>query len=584
MEARASSSERVRKAAPVRPRDLIYAIDELPPLLHLALLGFQHVAVICPYLVFVTLIVQAAGAPVEVASSAVSLGMLAVAIATLLQAYRVGPVGSGYLIPPVVSAIYFAPALHAARGVGLPVVFAMTAFAGAFEMLFAWILPRMRHVFPPVVSGFIVMAVGAELGLIGVQGFLGVTDLADPNLGTHVAVAFATLAIMISLGVWGGGLARLLCGLIGLVVGVVLSLHYGMFTGHQVQMISECRWIGLPSVGFLSYRLDAMYVVPFAIGGLASGLRTIGVVTTAQKINDSSWRRPDLNNVRSGVLTDGLACAIGGLLGASGLSASPSLIGIEKVTGATSRYIAWAIAAWLVALAMLPKVGAALLALPLPVVGAALLFNGASMLVGGIQIIASRPFTMRSTFVVGISFLLALSRVVYPQFYHQLPDWTGSFTDSILSIAVISCVLLNLVFLIGERRTTSTVIESLGAERTEKIEEFLRARGKAWEINHSDVERAVTSVDEIIHILETGGHLDGPLKAKIEYDDLDLVVGLKYSGSLPYLPSEQDTPRGLVEEQIFAVGLSGYLSSVYPDRLDVSSDDRTCEIKLYFQT
>jgi xanthine permease XanP len=161
MEARASSSERVRKAAPVRPPDLIHAIDERPRLFHLALLGFQHVAVICPYLVIVTLIVQAAGAPVEVASSAVSLGMLAVAVATLLQAYRFGPVGSGYLIPPVVSAIYFAPALHAPRGAGLTVVFAMTAFAGLFK-IFAWVLPRMRHVFPPVVSGFIVMAVGAE--------------------------------------------------------------------------------------------------------------------------------------------------------------------------------------------------------------------------------------------------------------------------------------------------------------------------------------------------------------------------------------------------------------------------------------
>ena len=39
-----------------RPADLIYSLDETPPLPHLLGLGFQHVAVICPYLVMVALV------------------------------------------------------------------------------------------------------------------------------------------------------------------------------------------------------------------------------------------------------------------------------------------------------------------------------------------------------------------------------------------------------------------------------------------------------------------------------------------------------------------------------------------------
>jgi xanthine permease XanP len=144
----------------LRPPDLIYGLDERPPLAHLILLGAQHVAVICPYLVFVTLIARAAGASTTVASHAVGLGMIAIALATLLQAHRLGPVGSGYLAPPVVSAIYFAPALEAAHRGGLALVCGMIVFAGVFEAIFAWALPRMRRVFPPVVSGFIVIAVG----------------------------------------------------------------------------------------------------------------------------------------------------------------------------------------------------------------------------------------------------------------------------------------------------------------------------------------------------------------------------------------------------------------------------------------
>ena len=116
------------------------------------------------------------------ASHAVGLSMIVIALAALLQAHRLGPVGSGYLATPVVSAIYFASALNAAHHGGLGLVCGMIAFAGVIEAIFAWALPRMRRVFPPVVSGFIVIAVGVELGLIGVRGFLGVADLHDPKL------------------------------------------------------------------------------------------------------------------------------------------------------------------------------------------------------------------------------------------------------------------------------------------------------------------------------------------------------------------------------------------------------------------
>jgi len=287
-----------------RPPDLIYGLDERPPLLHLILLGAQHVAVICPYLVFVALIAQASGASPAVASHAVGLGMIAIALATLLQAHRLGPVGSGYLAPPVVSAIYFASALNAAHRAGLALVCGMVAFAGVIEMIFAWALPRMRRVFPPVVSGFIVIAVGVELGLIGVRGFLGVYDLHDPNLPRHVGAAALTLAVMVGLGVWGKGLPRLLCGLIGLAAGMAIAVALGMVTSKDVAIINSRPWFALPDPRFLSYRFEPSMMLPFAIAALASGLRVVGVITTCQKINDASWRRPDLGSIRSGVLAD----------------------------------------------------------------------------------------------------------------------------------------------------------------------------------------------------------------------------------------------------------------------------------------
>jgi len=40
----------------------------------------------------------------------------------------------------------------------------------------------------------------------------------------------------------------------------------------------------------------------------------------------------------------------------------------------------------------------------------------------------------------------------------------------------------------------------------------------------------------------------------------------------------------VVEEQIFAAGLSGFLSSVYPDRLNSQQKDNNCQVSMTFQT
>src|SRR5262245_66677006 len=115
---------------PERPKDLVYAQDETPPPLPLIAIGFQHVAVMCPYFVMVALVVAAARLPQEAARNAMGLTMLAVAFLTVLQSLRLGWVGSGYLCPPVVSAIYLPSAIGTSPAFGFPRVAGMVWFRG----------------------------------------------------------------------------------------------------------------------------------------------------------------------------------------------------------------------------------------------------------------------------------------------------------------------------------------------------------------------------------------------------------------------------------------------------------------------
>jgi NCS2 family nucleobase:cation symporter-2 len=134
-----------------------------------------------------------------------------------------------------------------------------------------------------------------------------------------------------------------------------MSALLAVFPKDFASQLSGSPFFALPDPRFLSWGFEPSFMIPFAIAGLASGLRVVGVPTTCQQMNDAAWRRPDMKNIEAGVMADGIGCAVGGDLGTPGMSASPSLVGIEKTTGATSRVIAWAIAGWLV-FRLLPKV------------------------------------------------------------------------------------------------------------------------------------------------------------------------------------------------------------------------------------
>jgi NCS2 family nucleobase:cation symporter-2 len=567
-----------------RPDSLTYGVDDVPPLAKLLLLGLQQTLVVAMYLVMVAIVVRAAGAPTAVAQSAVSLGMLALAVAAVLQALWKGPVGSGYLAPSVISAVYLYPSLTALTIGGLPLVFGMTLFAGLCEIVLSRLLPYLRATFPTVVCGFIVMAVGIELGLIGARQVLNVdTRLTGEALSLHIAVASLTLATMVGLAVWGRGLIRLLSTMLGLLLGCVVAFALGFLRPEALQAIREAPFVGVSGLGHIAYAFHWIMAVPFMIAALAAGLRTVGVITTCQRINNATWKRPDRRSIAGGVLADGMGCAIGGAFGVVGMAASPSAVGISQATGATSRYVAFAIAGWFVLFAAMPKLAACFLALPDSIVGAALMFTGSMMLVSGIQIVAAGPLDIRKTMVVGIALLLGLSHETFPTFYQTLPHPLQVVTNSMLSIATISAVLLNLLFRLGIRKTSTTTIET-DQDSFAHFESLVQREGKTWGVASEVLEEASATAAHMLRHIEEGHLADGPITARISFDEVSFRVDIQYSGDLLHLPAKRpNTDEDMLEEQPMAHGLSGFLAAVYPDRVRYWVDDERCHIQLAFE-
>jgi xanthine permease XanP len=565
-----------------RPSELTYALNERPPWTHLIGLGLQHVAVMCPYFVMVALVAGAARLTHEAAQSAIGFAMIAVALMTILQSLRLGPVGSGYLCPPVVSAIYLPSSLAVASSFGVAGVCGMTIFAGTCETAVASLADWTRKLFPAVVSGVVIIAVGLELGKIST----GILFAHAAESGDRASASFATaacaLTAMTGLAIWGTGAPKLFCALIGTMIGYGAAAVFHVFPSSFFADYAAAPAFAVPNPRFLSFSFAPSFAAPFAIAGVASGLRAIGVLTTCQQMTDASWRRPDMRNIAAGVRADGLGCLIGGLLGSPGMSASPSLVSLEKTTGAASRVIAWSIAAWLVVLSCLPKFAGLIVNMPRPVMAAALFFNGSLMLVAGVQIAVSRPITLRASVIIGFSILAALTAPVYSQFYQTLPDWTQQFTGSIISMAVVVAVLLNALFLLGSWRYGQV---RLGADSkpvtSASFDAFFEKQAKDWKIGADDVRRARSVVDAAID--DVSPNAAGPIDVEVASDTFDLKITLRYRGNLPPMPDVRPRQH-MLEEQSFVNGLTGYLAGLHADQVDRSAKGDECEIALLFRT
>ena len=428
-----------------KPSNLIYGVDEKPPIVSTFLLGLQHTFVMSSTLILPVVIVSEIGGTLDQVQSVVSYSMIAAGLATILQSLKRGPVGSGYLCPHLVGPSYLSASIQAAWLGGLPLLFGMTIVAGFFETLFSRVVRRLQILFPTEVTGLVVLMVGIALVPLGASKFLGIETEDAIIDASDVAVAAITLGLMIGLNIWSRGRLRLYCVLIGMAVGYLLSYPFGILRSSDIAHVWHSPFIALPDRSHISWSFDVALLVPFLIASLASSLKSVGDLMTTQ----NAWVKADMKSISGGLLADGIGCMLSGMLGGLGVSTSSSNVGMSAATGATSRRIAISAGCLFILFAFLPKLSALFSIMPQPVMGAILVFVTSFMVIAGIQIILTTTLDTRKTFVIGISLIFGLSVDILPELYRNIHPWLRPLFSSSLTLSTILAIVLTQVFRIG---------------------------------------------------------------------------------------------------------------------------------------
>jgi len=564
-----------------KPPQLVYGSDERPPLAITIISALQHVAVVAIFLIYPLIVARAADVSPQQTAAILRLSLLALAVGTVLQALPRGPIGSRFLAPTIYTGIYLAPSLLAAKLGGMPLVWGMTIFAGLVEIGLSRVWSRLRAFIPPETAGMVVFLIGVIIGLAALRAMLG--EGHDGQVPADDAlIAGASLATMIALNIWNKGKLRLFCILIGMAMGYVVSGFTGHITAVAMHEVLSQPLLAWPTIGHLSWAFDPSMVIPFVVTGLAAAMSATAVVTTYQRLTDAEWVRPDMQSISGGILGDGIAAITAGLLGTHGMTLSSPSVGIVAATGVASRRIAYAMAGILVLTSFLPPLVGVLTIMPAPVMAAAMLFTAFFVMIGGIQIVATRVLDSRRTIVIGAGMMSFLVISVFPKAFAGVPHWAQPLTTSPLVLATIVALSLNLVFRIGIRRSVSLSIQP-DAVVAEDVERFIERAGGGWGARRDVVTRVEWAVQQALDALVQHGCVVGPMDLSISYDEFDIDARIAYAGAKLELPERPPTHDELLDDEGGLRRMAGFLVRGQADHVRSTTEHGRSVLHLHFK-
>ncbi len=462
-------------AGPGERESVRYQPDESPPLPIAAALGSQYAILIIARIVVVPVVIVRAAGGSEADLSWVLFAAIAVCgVTTMMQALRFGRLGSGYVAVMGTSLAVVGVGVTAVAEGGLPLLATLVLFASAVPLALSFRLTLFRKVLTPTVSGTVIMLIPATL-MPSAFGLLTDVPAGTPDAAAPLCAGAALLVIVVTT-LEGTARMRLWSPVIGVIAGCLVALYFGLYDANAVFAAS---WIGFPVAGWPGLDLDfgtAFWALlpAFVLVALIESVQTISCAVAVQR---ASWRRPravDFRAVQGAAATAGVGNMLAGIAGTVPNTLLSTSAAVTDLTGAAARRIGVAAGAVFIAMAFLPKVRAAVLAIPGPVVSAYLFVLMTALFVLGMKMVVQGGVDYRKGLIAGAGFWAGVGfqyGAIFPEFTRE---FAGGLLQSGVTAGGLVAILLTL-FTEATKSRPSRIRTVCDIEALPEIREFLAA-------------------------------------------------------------------------------------------------------------
>ncbi|MEM7051423.1 MAG: nucleobase:cation symporter-2 family protein [Acidobacteriota bacterium] len=420
-------------------RSLNYDLDDRPPLAEALPLGLQHlVAMLLGNITPPLLIAGALGVSAADRALLIQLVLFMAGLATLVQAYPLGPVGGRIPMVMGTSVAFVGGLVAVGRAHGLPTVFGACLAAAVVEVILGFSIERLKRWFPPLVNGIVLMLIGLNLIPVGMDFMAGGKGATDYGTISNLAIAALVAGVVVVLHQWGRGFWSYGSLLLGVAAGYGVALSLGKV---DFAPLATASWVSIPTP--LTFGLEFHWPSIFLVACLyvISAMETLGdIAGTFAAVG----RKASHRELRGGLVADGVMSGLAALWSAFPNTSYSQNVGLVSFTGVASRHVTAVTGGLLVVLGILPKAGALFATIPPPVIGGGgLIMFGMIFASGAIILHQGAPWNQRTLVILALSIGLGLGAELRPDALAALPPAVHGFFTSSLVTGGLTALLLN---------------------------------------------------------------------------------------------------------------------------------------------
>jgi len=419
--------------------------NSMPPMGQAVPLGLQHVLAMFASNVTPSIIVAgAAGLAFGSAEQIylIQMAMLFAGVATIFQTMGFGPVGARM---PIMQGTSFAfvgvlAGISATQGLGV----ALTAciIGGLIHFALGSVIGRIRFLFPPLVTGLVILAIGLYLIPVGIKYAAGGAadfQMAAESFGSlkHWTVALTVIVVALLFKFKTAGALSNAAILIGLLAGYAVAAMLGMVSLAGFQKASWVTSIQVLPYGF-EFSLGA--VIAVTLVSIVSAVETVGDASATAKAG--AGRDATDEEIAGATYADGLGTAVAGVFGGLPNTSFSQNVGIVGMTGVMSRHVVTIAGVILVICGLLPKIGALIASMPLPVLGGGVIVMFGMVAAAGMNVLSEVKMTRRNMVIIAISLTAGLGLNLVPTAVQYLPGiWKTLATSAVAPTAFLAIML-----------------------------------------------------------------------------------------------------------------------------------------------
>lgn len=482
--------------------DLRYQPDETPPTPLAIGLGMQQALLAVSGIVLTPVIViRASGIDAGgYLSWAVFAALLVSGLTTILQARRVGPVGAGYPLLMGTSGAFIAVCVTALVEGGPGLLATLVVASALLQFAFANWLSMFRRVITPTVAGTVIMLITVTVMPI-LFGMLEDVPQ-DAPAAAAPACAAVTLLLTLALALRARGMLRLWVPLIGLAVGCMVAMAFGIY---DTERVAQAAWLGLPDASWpgldLGFGTHFWALLPaFAFVTIVGAIETTGDAVAIQRI---AWRQPraaDYRAVQGALGADGIGNLLSGLAGTVPNTTYSSSISMTELTGVAARQVGVWIGVTFFVVAFCPKFAAVLLAVPSPVVAAYVTVLLAMLFVLGMRMVVQHGLDYRQSLAVGIAFWVGAGFQSQAVFADRLGTMASTLLGNGMTAGALAAIAISL-FVEFTRPRRQVLRLALDASAFAKLNDFLASFARQHRLPAATALRINAAGEETFHCL-----------------------------------------------------------------------------------